>query len=92
MWINSPRQLSSPNVHVVENVGASIKPHFSRQAGREVSRNHRTEDSIFYLGAQPRALDLGFTPVGTGLAAQPVSASAMDIQTVGYLLGILRAE
>lgn len=51
--------------------------------------NHRTADSFFYLGAEPRAFDLGFAPAGRGLVAQPVSAAAMDVQTVGHLCNLM---
>ncbi|MBZ4021666.1 hypothetical protein CKO11_04225 [Rhodobacter sp. TJ_12] len=46
---------------------------------------HRTAGSFFLLGAEPRALDLGFVPVGRGALAAPVQAAALDLDTLGSL-------
>lgn len=46
---------------------------------------HRDAASFFLLGAEPRAADLGFVPMARGQAAAPVSAAALDLDTLGSM-------
>lgn len=46
---------------------------------------HREAASFFLLGAEARAADLGFVPMARGPLAAPISAAALDLDTLGSL-------